>query len=444
VNFNTANLNNMPGNYSGEIARFTHPLKEESDLDLLLEHIGDSHYVLLGEASHGTHEYYTWRMKITKRLIKEKDFSFIAVEGDWPDCYRVNRYVKNYSDAGKSARQVLSSFSRWPTWMWANWEMVVFAEWMKDYNKKLPANKRTGFYGLDVYSLYESLEAITGYLEKTDKDALLAAHKAIRCFEPYSEGEGQSYTDATMLVPHLCRDEVVLLLSKIRSRIAQYNTDYENVFSTEQNAIIAVNAEKYYNSMIHGGPDSWNIRDRHMMETLDRLMNFHGKNSKCIVWAHNTHTGDARATDMTNGGLINVGQLVAGKHAQDGVFSVGFGCYKGDVIAGRKWGDEMRKIKVPEARKDSWEHILQQSGGYKNKLLFTEDPEFRKEFNDYLDHRAIGVVYNPGFEDWGNYVPTIIPKRYDAFIFLSETTALHPLHLKPDGHQVPETYPFGF
>lgn len=418
-------------------------LNNTRDLDVLIDAIGDAKYVLLGEASHGTHEYYTWRSVISRRLILEKGFSFIAVEGDWPDCYRVNRYVKGYTDAGSSAKDVLSAFNRWPTWMWANWEIVALTEWMRKHNATQPANKRVGFYGLDVYSLWESLEAIINYLDKTDKKAKEVAMQTWHCFEPYSEEEGQSYARATAhsWVPASCEAEVVDLLLEIRNKMQQYNTDPEAVLNVERNAMIAVNAEKYYRAMIKGGPFSWNIRDHHMVDTLNKLMDFHGLHAKAIVWEHNTHIGDARATDMRLDGMVNVGQLVNEMHYHDGVFAVGFGSYRGSVIAGRQWNDVMRKMAVPPAVANSWEYIMHNAGATDRLMLmnqYVKEVLGKKEFG----HRAIGVVYNPQRE-FGNYVPSIMAMRYDAFIFFDETRALHPLHIEPGGHQMPETYPFG-
>lgn len=373
----------------------------------------------------------------------EKGFSFIAVEGDWPDCYRVNRYVKGYTDAGSSAKDVLSAFNRWPTWMWANWEIVSLTEWMRKYNATQPANKRVGFYGLDVYSLWESLEAIINYLDKTDKKAKEVAMQAWHCFEPYSEEEGESYARATAhsWVPASCEAKVVDLLLEIRNKMQQYNTDPEAVLNVERNAMIAVNAEKYYRAMIKGGPFSWNIRDHHMVDTLNKLMDFHGLHAKAIVWEHNTHIGDARATDMRLDGMVNVGQLVNEMHYHDGVVAVGFGSYRGSVIAGRWWNDVMRKMAVPPAVTNSWEYIMHNAGAADRLMLmnqYVKEVLGKKEFG----HRAIGVVYNPQRE-LGNYVPSIMPMRYDAFIFFDETRALHPLHIEPGGHQMPETYPFG-
>jgi erythromycin esterase-like protein len=397
---------------------------------------------MLGEASHGTSEYYTWRAYITKRLIQEKGFNFIAVEGDWPDCYRLNRYIKNYPDAGMSAFDVLREFNRWPTWMWANWEIVALAEWLFQYNKPFASNKKVGFYGLDVYSLWESMDSIMRYLKKVDRNALKVAEEAFRCFEPYRHDEGKAYARASQFVPELCESEVVELLKEIRQKMPQYNTNHENVFNAEQNAIVAVNAEKYYRTMILGGPHSWNVRDRHMADTLERLLNFHGPDSKAIVWEHNTHIGDARATDMVDEGMFNIGELARMQHHDKGVVLVGFGSYQGTVIAGKSWGAAIRHMEVPPGQKGSWEYLLHQAGE-QNKLLIMDDFMHDVFMENHIGHRAIGVVYNSEYEKFGNYVPSILPMRYDAFIYLDETHALHPLHIKPDGHQMPETYPFG-
>lgn len=424
------------------IRKESYELKNTDDLDPLMERIGNARIVMLGEASHGTHEYYTWRSHITKRLIKEKNFNFIAVEGDWPDCYKLNRYIKNHIDAGKTAKEVLHAFNRWPTWMWANWEIAALSEWLRKHNYGAPANKKIGFYGLDVYSLWESIEAIINYLKKVDPDALKKAKTAFECFEPYKKEEGQGYAKASRFVPDLCQNEVVDLLKEIRFKLPQYNTDHEAVLSTEQNAIVAVNAEKYYRAMIKGGPHSWNIRDRHMMETLNRLLKFHGRFSKAIVWAHNTHIGDARATDMIDEGMFNIGELARMEHHETGVVLVGFGSHAGSVIAGKNWGAPMQKMEVPPSPKNSWENLLHKAGAA-DKLLIMDKLMEDMFMENHIGHRAIGVVYQPQYEKYGNYVPSILPMRYDAFIFLDTTKALHPLHIKPDGHLVPETYPFG-
>jgi erythromycin esterase-like protein len=429
-----------------ELVRATHdlarPLQQTLDLDPLLRRIGDAHFVLLGEASHGTAEYYTWRTAIGERLIREKGFSFIAVEGDWPDCYRVNRYAKGLPGAGASARDVLHAFERWPTWMWANEEVVAFAEWLRRHNDGLPEDRRVGFYGLDVYSLWDSLYQVMTYLQRVEPAALPAAWRAFRCFEPYGEDE-QQYARATAFVPNSCEREVVDLLAQVRARAPKHRDDgREAYFEAEQNALVVKNAESYYRAMIRGGPESWNIRDRYMADTLDRLTHHHGPAAKAIVWEHNTHVGDARHTDMADVGMVNVGQLTRQRHEAEGVVLVGFGSYRGSVIAAGGWGEPMRRMPVPAARRGSWEDVLHLAGGDSKLLILEGGPA------DALlgprGHRAIGVVYRPEHEHRSNYVPTVLPRRYDAFLYIDQTRAVRPLHVTahPAG-KVPETYPSG-
>lgn len=420
----------------------SHMLETSRDLDPLMERIGDSRFVLLGEASHGTHEYYTWRTAITQRLVEEKGFSFVAVEGDWPDCYRLNRFVKGYKDSGLTEEEVLRKFDRWPTWMWANWEVAALLQWMKDYNNNVVKNRKVGFYGLDVYSLGESLEAILKYLDKEDPQVAQETRKVMECFESYGGTEGQAYAMATRLVPKACEKEVVKMLADITSHMSRYDSDPEMVFSTGQNAKVAVNAERYYRAMVGSGPESWNIRDRHMAETLGDLMEFHGKDTaKCVIWEHNTHIGDARATPMARSGMVNVGQLVRERYGEEDVVLVGFGSYKGSVIAGRSWGAPMEEMTVPEAPEGSWEYLLHSMNKENRLLIF--DPDKNKELmSQRLNHRAIGVVYNPGADRYSNYVPSRLPQRYDAFLYIDETEAVHPLHLKAHSKGVPDTYPW--
>ncbi len=426
-----------------QIRPLIHPLNDEPDLDPLLDQIGDARFVLLGEASHGTADYYTWRARLSRRLIEEKGFHFLAVEGDWPDCYRVNRYVKGMEDSGDSARDVLPAFERWPTWMWANEEIAELAEWLRRHNEHLAEERRVGFYGLDVYSLWDSLYAIMGYLHRADPHSLPAAMQAFRCFESYGE-DVQEYARATRFVPNSCEGEVVQLLTQLRARAPHFEHDgRDSYFNAEQNALVLKNAEAYYRAMVRGGPDSWNIRDRHMSETLDRLARHHGPAAKAIVWEHNTHIGDARFTDMADEGEVNVGQLVRERHGEEGVVLVGFGSYQGSVIAGQEWDALWERMPVPEAREGSWEEILHRIQPANKLLLFAQANETR-ELLQSRGHRAIGVVYHPEYERLGNYVPTVLPRRYDAFLFLDQTQALHPLHVPVEhGPEVPETYPSG-
>ena len=438
---------------AAEVRRAARPLRLVEDLDPLLDRIGDARWVLLGEASHGTSEFYTWRAELSKRLIREKGFSFVGVEGDWPDCYRVNRYVKNFSDSGSSAEEVLHAFERWPTWMWANREVVEFVEWLRRYNDELRMadERKIGFYGLDVYSLWESMHAVLEYLEGLDPQFAAGARRAYRCFEPYAE-DAQEYARATYLVPTSCEDQAIAVLRALRARTAEYKEDgRERFFNAEQNALVAANAEQYYRTMVRGGPMSWNVRDGHMVETLDRLMQHHrafNPEVKAIVWEHNTHIGDARFTNMAGAGMVNVGQLVRQAHEREGVVLVGFGSHQGSVIAGDEWGARMRRMRVPAARPGSWEDILHEAVGstHRDVLLVFDDAEAEAlaQLEEPLMHRAIGVVYDPDHEHWGNYVPTLVSRRYDAFIHVDQSRALAPLHMpvRVDG-ELPETFPSG-
>lgn len=426
-------------------ARLKHiefPLAEDVDLDPLIRRIGDARFVLLGEASHGTSEYYRWRDRLSRRLIAEQGFSFIAVEGDWPDCYRVNRFVKGYPDAGESAHGVLHAFERWPTWMWANQEVVELAEWLREYNRGRPVERQAGFYGLDVYSLWESMEAVEKYLTQVDPEAAARARRAYGCFDPYEE-DVQEYAMATALVPTSCEDEAVRMLSELRRKGPEYREDgREAFFNAEQNALTVRNAELYYRTMVRGGSASWNVRDTHMVETLERLMAHHGPNARAIVWEHNTHVGDARATDMARAGMVNVGQLVRESHGDAGVVLVGFASHRGSVIAAEAWGAPMQRMEVPPGREGSWEAILHAAAPHDRLLVFS--PDEPEEMREPRGHRAIGVVYNPAHERFGNYVPTVLPLRYDALLYLDRTEALRPLHLQPrDDGEPPETYPSG-
>ena len=430
---------------SAAIGEHAIPLHESADLDPLLERIGNARYVLIGEASHGTSDFYRWRAELSKRLIEERGFSFVSVEGDWPDCYRVNRYVKWRPDAGNSAYDVLHAFERWPTWMWANRDVVAFATWLRSYNERLPDERQVGFYGLDVYSLFESMAEVVQYLDRIDPEAARQARRAYSCFDPYAE-DVQEYARATALVPTSCEDEAISILAALRRKAPEYAADGRDAyFNAEQNALVARGAELYYRTMVRGGPTSWNVRDHHMVDTLERLMRFHGPLAKGIVWEHNTHIGDARFTDMARAGMANVGQLVRQAHAGDDVVLVGFGSHHGTVIAAEEWGLPMQRMRVPDARAESYEAVMHESGVRDFLLLFDgSDDGGIPGLDEIRGHRAIGVVYHPGAERWGNYVPTLLARRYDGFIYLDTTEALDPLHMPVHiGAEPPETYPSG-
>lgn len=427
-----------------DVRNLARPLRDPQDLDVLLKRIGDARVVLLGEASHGTREFYTWRTAISRRLIEEKGFSFIAVEGDWPDCYRLNRFVKGYRDTPLKPDEALDTFRRWPTWMWANEEVRDLIGWLRGHNDARPERDRVGFYGLDVYSLWDSLHEVMSYLRQRDPEALAAARRAWRCFEPYGE-EAQDYARATLYGGESCREEVIDLLTKVRAAAGSANGDgADGQFVAEQNALVVKNAESYYRAMVRANDESWNIRDRHMAATLDRLLQHHGRNSKAIVWEHNTHIGDARYTDMADDGMVNIGQLARDAYGDDKTVLVGFGTHRGTVIAGDYWDAPWEEMQVPAGRRDSWEDVLHRAAERDMMFIFGRDDP-REMFN-WRGHRAIGVVYHPTQERYGNYVPTILPQRYDAFLFVDRTRAVRPLFGPVEAElpeEAPETYPTG-
>ena len=412
------------------------PLSNPRDLDPLIAEAGNKRIVLLGEASHGTHEYYTWRTAITRRLIEEKGFGFVAVEGDWPDCYRVNRYVKGFDNKGKNPDDVLRGFQRWPTWMWANWEVAALLEWMRSFNRK--KSEKAGFYGLDVYSLWESMDVLYEYLKVNDPSAAAIVEKAISCFAGSSRNE-QRYALNSLSQP--CREQVIKLLREMKRKSRSYNHDPEAELNTLQNAHVAVEAEKYYSNMVRFDDNTWNIRDRHMMDTLNRLLGFYGKDAKAVVWEHNTHVGDANFTDMAANGMFNMGQLAREQYPAN-CFIVGFGSYAGTVMAASSWGAPMQEMELPEAAPGSIEDLLHSESSDDRLMIFSQMGKYSLP-EAKVPHRAVGVVYDPLIENY-NYVPSLMSRRYDAFVYLDETRALHPLHVTAEPGLVPDTYPFEF
>jgi erythromycin esterase len=425
------------------VGRSALPLHDEADLDPVLERVGDARYVLIGEASHGTHEYYAWRAALTRRLLREQGFSFVAVEGDWPDCYAVNCSTTLAPGAPDDPVQVLEGFNRWPPWMWANTDVAAFTRWLRTFNEDRPDGRRVGFYGLDVYSLWDSLRATLHYLQEHQPEHVGPALAAFSCFEPYAE-DPQSYARATRLVPSGCEAEVVQLLSGLRADAERAGgAPRDERFNAEQNALAAAGAEAYYRAMVRGGAESWNVRDRHMAATLDRRMEHHGPHAKAVVWEHNTHVGDARGTDMAAAGMVNVGQLVRESHAEEGVVIVGFGGHQGSVVAADQWGGGTHAMPLPPAREDSIEEHLHEALPDEQSALFVFGDEPPAWTMQLRDHRAVGVVYRPGAERWGNYVPTVLARRYDVFCWFDDTTALSPLHgVQPDGGEM-DTWPSG-
>src|SRR5436190_11126194 len=353
-------VHNILANAAKEAA---HPLAgNERDYDPLLAQIGEARFCLLGEATHGTHDFYRERAEITKRLIKEKGFKAVAVEADWPDAFRVNRYVRGLSD-DKDGKEALNGFKRFPTWMWRNTVVLDFIEWLRDYNASLPTTApKIGFYGLDLYSLYTSIEAVLGYLDKVDQAAAQRARYRYSCFEHFAE-DTQAYGYAANFgLTESCEREVVAQLIELRRRATEYasrdgQVAQDEYFFAEQNARLVLNAERYYRSMFHGRVESWNLRDRHMAETLAALityLNTQGQTAKVAVWEHNSHLGDARATYMAEYGELNVGQLVRERYGSE-AFLIGFTTYKGTVTAASDWDGPAERKRVRPALEESYE-----------------------------------------------------------------------------------------
>lgn len=407
------------------IRSLSRSLETPGDLDPIVARAKGRRFVAIGEASHGTHEFYAWRAELTRRLIVEEEFDWIGVEGDWPDCWRIDRWVRGIERNDLDARGALASFARWPTWMWANAEVADFLDWLRELNETRPPDRRVGFYGLDVYSLWTSLGKVMRWLEHNAPEALPAAHIAWQCFAPFGE-DPHEYAWGTRLVPMSCEGEVVDLLLAVRKEAASSAAEDLDVV---QNAAVVVGAERYYRAMLASDRTSWNIRDIHMADTVDRVAKHFGSGSRGVLWAHNTHVGDARATSMAAERMLNLGQLLRERHGERHVLLVGFASYSGSVIAAPAWGSPEAAMPVPDARAGSHERILHDTLERDSVLDFAAAPD-AGWLQVNAGHRAIGVVYDPAREA-GNYVPTRMGGRYDALIWLEHTGALVPVHHEP-------------
>jgi erythromycin esterase-like protein len=423
------------------------PLGNTLDYTPILELAKRARFVLIGEASHGTHEFYWHRAEITKRLIEEQDFSAVAAEADWPDAYRANRYVKGRGK-DRDANQALSDFRRFPSWMWRNVVVLDFIEWLRRHNDLLPDNLKAGFYGLDLYSLHSAMEAVLSYLEKIDPEAARRARYRYSCFEQFGE-DTQAYGYAAEFgLSKSCENEVVEQLVELRRRAAELasgdgRVDPDEFFSAEQNARVVKNAEQYYRTMFGGRVESWNLRDTHMMETLDNLAQHFGPDSKIVVWAHNSHLGDARATEMGRRGELNLGQLVRQKYG-DRTLLIGFTTYTGAVTAAGDWGGVAERKNVRPGLMGSWEELFHATK-LPQFLLLTRKWAGPEEVlsQDRLE-RAIGVIYLPQTERLSHYFKAKMAQQFDAVMHLDETRALEPLERTSewDAGELPETYPF--
>ena len=429
-----------------------HPLTGAAqDFDPLMARIADARFALLGEASHGTHEFYSERAEITKRLIKEKHFVAVAVEADWPDAYRVNSYVRGVSN-DIDATEALADFRRFPTWMWRNTVVVEFIEWLRTYNDALaPGAVKVGFYGLDLYSLHTSMKAVLRYLERVDPEAAKRARERYSCFDHFGE-DTQAYGLMTRLnLSKSCEEEVVSQLVELQRRAADYARRDgpivdDDFFYAEQNARLVKNAEAYYRSMFLEEVSSWNLRDRHMAETLEALVQHLGRNgarAKVAVWEHNSHLGDAQATDMSRRGELNVGQLTREKYNHDAVL-VGFTTYHGSVTAASDWGKPAERKRVRPALPGSYEAIFHATVLGRFLVVWNESDMLTERLRTPRLERAIGVIYRPETERQSHYFSARLPEQFDALLHFDQTRAVKPLESTAvwEAGEVPETFPF--
>jgi erythromycin esterase-like protein/predicted phosphoribosyltransferase len=429
----------------------SHPLTGASrDYDPLMERIGGARFALLGEASHGTHDFYYERAEITKRLITEKNFTAMAVEADWPDAYRVDRYVRGVSD-DLDAVEALAGFRRFPTWMWRNTVVVGFIEWLREYNDLLAAGSpKVGFAGLDLYSMHASMKAVLRYLERVDPEAAKRARERYSCFDQFGE-DTQVYGFMTRLnLSKSCEEEVIRQLVELQRRGADLarrdgGTAEEEHFYAVQNARLVKNAEAYYRSMFLEEVSSWNLRDRHMVETLDALVAHLGRNgaAKIAVWEHNSHLGDARATDMAQRGELNVGQLMREKYGPEAML-VGFTTYRGTVTAASDWGAPAERKQVRPALPGSYEALFHSVQRPRFLLVWREGDEVAAALRSSRLERAIGVIYRPDTERQSHYFGARLSDQFDAVLHFDETRAVKPLEITAEWEagEVPETFPF--
>ncbi len=434
------------------LRRHAQPLRGgERDHDALLALIGDARYVLLGEATHGTHEFYAERAALTRRLIEEKQFDALAIEGDWPDTYRLNRFVRGAAD-DRSAAAALAGYQRFPAWMWRNTDVVAFVDWLRAFNLQRPEPQRAGVYGLDLYSLRGSMAAVTDYLARTDPPAAERARQRYACFDHF-DGDPQRYgLLAGLDVSVSCRQQVLAMLVDMRRHAAKHTHDpydVEAAFDAVQNARLVNNAEAYYRSTVFRNDESsWNLRDRHMAETLAEIERHIGRDGhapKIVVWAHNSHLGDARATEMgQRRGELNLGQLVRQRHGDDSVL-VGFTTHDGHVMAATEWdGAHQRKAVLP-SRADSYERLLHATGVPRFTLPLRGAPEVQKVLTAPRRERAIGVIYRPETELHSHYFHATLARQFDAVVHIDTSSAVVPLdpQEEPALREAAETYPSG-
>jgi erythromycin esterase-like protein len=429
-------------------------IRPDETFDRLLELIGDASIVLLGEATHGTREFYRMRADICRHLIVEKGFDAIAVEADWPDALQVSRFVQ-LASSDQTADQALAGFQRFPQWMWRNAEIVELVYWLRLHNSQIQKTEsRTGFFGLDLYSLRKSMAAVVRYLERVDPEAAKRARERYSCFDHVAEDPQHYGYAATFGLTKECEEEVVRQLVELTEEAAKHQskeggTVPDELFYAQQNARVVKNAETYYRSMFQSRDESWNLRDTHMMETLDALREHIGKRkgspAKIAVWAHNSHLGDARATEMGQHGQLNLGQLVRERYAPEETFLLGFSTYTGTVTAASDWDGPAELKKVVPSRPDSFEYLFHDSGLENFLLPIRGRDQVQAALAERRLERAIGVIYRPDTERVSHYFNAELARQFDAVIHIDQTSAVKPLEYSVlwKQEEVPETYPFG-
>jgi erythromycin esterase-like protein len=438
------------GELARELRRIVRPLHGRwNDFDSLLERIADARFVLIGESTHGTHDFYRIRAELTKRLILERGFQAVAVEGDWPDAYRVNRWVRAIS-TDPDAVDALADFRRFPAWMWRNADVLDFVGWLRAHNEGIPVpRERVGFYGLDLYSLYGSMQEVLAYLDRHDPHAARRTRERYSCFDQFGE-DSQAYgLAASFGMTRSCEDEVVQALIELQRKRATFLerdgfVANDEFFFAEQNARVVRSAEQYYRAMFQGRVSSWNLRDTHMADTLDALaahLSADQRPAKIVVWAHNSHVGDARATEMGSAGEVNIGQLVRERHPNTAML-IGFSTFEGSVTAASHWGGSAERMRVRPGLPGSQERLFHDAA-VPRFLLLTR--ELSSRLSQPRLQRAIGVIYRPDTERRSHYFNCRLVDQFDAMLHLDVTRAVEPLErggLWGDA-EVPETYPTG-
>lgn len=422
--------------YLGERAEALPALEHGEAFSACFDRFADARVILLGEATHGTSEFYRARAAITRRLVEEHGFRILAIEGDWPDAAELDRYVRQHGRWGER-----SAFVNFPRWMWRNKQFAGLLRDLRQWNEGRDASDRLEVRGLDVYSLHRSIDEVLAYLDRVDPDAARLARRRYGCITPYLD-RPQAYGEMAMRTGRTCEDAVVeQLVALLEKRLRYAAADGETYFDAEQNARVVRAAEAYYRAMYEGSVESWNLRDGHMFDTLTRLLELRGPQSKVIVWAHNSHIGDAGATAMGEQGEFNIGQLARAKF-RDQCVAIGFSTDRGKVMAADDWGGPPRVKDIIPSRPDSWERVFRDGGKARAMLDWRGNPALREAVSMRRLERAIGVIYRPQTERWSHYFDAHLGRQFDAMVWFEETSPVTPLAGAP-AEGAPDIYPFG-